>query len=73
MGGKNAVYTPFYKPSTQLTTELTTEVDPRPSVMFAASPDSYSFQHWSDRVAMMLVQTSHIRTPETKFITAQPR
>jgi hypothetical protein len=73
MGGKKAVYTHFLKSLTQLTTELPTDNDARPSVMFAASPDSNSFQHWSDRVAMMLVQTAHIRTQETEFISAQPR
>lgn len=38
-------------------------------VMFAASPDSYSFQHFLDRVAMMLAQTYHLRSSETQYIT----
>jgi hypothetical protein len=43
------------------------------SVMFAASPDSHSFQHWSDRVAMMLVQTERLRGSATKYISSTPR
>lgn len=43
------------------------------SLMFAASPDSHSFQHWSDRVAMMLVQTERHRNNATKYITMAPR
>ncbi|KAI8462750.1 MAG: hypothetical protein J3K34DRAFT_446894 [Monoraphidium minutum] len=42
-------------------------------VMFAASPDSYSFQHFIDRVTVMLAQTSHLRNANMDFITLQPR
>lgn len=38
-------------------------------VMFAASPDSNSFQHFLDRVAMMLAQTFHLRSPATEYIS----
>ncbi|GIL48309.1 hypothetical protein Vafri_4586 [Volvox africanus] len=33
-----------------------------PAAVFLASPDDYSFQHFSDRVAMMLAQTRHLMT-----------
>ncbi|GIL74688.1 hypothetical protein Vretimale_2323 [Volvox reticuliferus] len=33
-----------------------------PAAIFLASPDDYSFQHFSDRVAMMLAQTRHLTT-----------
>jgi hypothetical protein len=42
-------------------------------VMFAASPDSNSFQHWRDRTAMMLTQARHLQSPATKYITSLPR
>uniref|UniRef100_A0A383VJH0 Glycosyltransferase 61 catalytic domain-containing protein n=1 Tax=Tetradesmus obliquus TaxID=3088 RepID=A0A383VJH0_TETOB len=42
-------------------------------VMFAASPDSYSFQHWNDRTAMMLTQARHLLSNTTKYIVAPPR
>jgi hypothetical protein len=42
-------------------------------VMFAASPDSNSFQHWRDRTALMLTQAQHLLKPSTKFIAAPPR
>lgn len=42
-------------------------------VMFAASPDSYSFQHFMDRVAVMLIQSAHLRAPGIKYITLMPR
>lgn len=42
-------------------------------VMFAASPDSYSFQHFMDRVTVMLMQTWHLRTGGLKYITLPPR
>ena len=44
------------------------------TVMFAASPDSYSFQHFMDRVTVMLTQTLHLRAAKTlKFMTLTPR
>jgi hypothetical protein len=41
-------------------------------VMFAASPDSNSFQHWRDRTAMMITQAWHLLNNATKFIVAVP-
>ena len=38
-------------------------------LMFAASPDSYSFQHFLDRVAVMLGSTPHLRSNATAYIT----
>ncbi|WIA14784.1 hypothetical protein OEZ85_003268 [Tetradesmus obliquus] len=42
-------------------------------VMFVASPDSNSFQHWRDRTALMLTQARHLLSNETKYIAAPPR
>jgi molybdopterin-guanine dinucleotide biosynthesis protein A len=42
-------------------------------VMFAATPDSNSFQHWRDRTALMLTQAEHLLKPHTKFIAARPK
>jgi hypothetical protein len=42
-------------------------------VMFAASPDSNSFQHWRDRTAMMLTQARHLLSNTTKYIVAPPK
>ncbi|EFJ46647.1 hypothetical protein VOLCADRAFT_92820 [Volvox carteri f. nagariensis] len=36
--------------------------DTAPAAIFVASPDDYSFQHFTDRVAMMLAQTRHLST-----------
>jgi hypothetical protein len=42
-------------------------------VMFAASPDSDSFQHWRDRTALMITQASHLLTHATKFVVVPPK
>ncbi|KAF6251788.1 hypothetical protein COO60DRAFT_1274715 [Scenedesmus sp. NREL 46B-D3] len=48
-------------------------IDVEEEVMFAASPDSGTFQHWRDRTAMMLTQAQHLLKPSTKFIASPPR
>lgn len=68
MGGKPAEPLKIVQPNTRFGNG-----DVHASLMFAASPDSYSFQHWSDRVAMMLVQTERHRSNTTKYIAMPPR
>eukprot|EP00879_Flechtneria_rotunda_P031088 GHRR01033932.1.p1 GENE.GHRR01033932.1~~GHRR01033932.1.p1 ORF type:complete len:187 (+),score=18.43 GHRR01033932.1:324-884(+) len=66
MGGKLARHAQFAQASS-----ITQNTHER--VMFAASPDSYSFQHWLDRVAPMLVQTRHLQTKNILYIAQVPR
>lgn len=44
------------------------------NIMFAASPDGHSFQHFLDRVAPMLIQASHLHAdPGAMYMAHRPR
>jgi len=42
-----------------------------PSISIAASPDSWSFQHFHDRVTHIILQGQHLRGTDTTYITGR--
>lgn len=42
-----------------------------PSISIAASPDSWSFQHFHDRVTHIILQGQHLTHPDTVYITGR--
>lgn len=75
MGGKIVSHSQYARASRDSDVKSGTDLATFDTVMFAASPDSASFQHWSDRVAMMLVQTEEVRSSrgQIKYISSPPR